>query len=130
MTYSYDPARIAESGKDRMRFELGDTVVEGGADSCVLSDEEYEGALASRRGWLQAKLYALEAILFKLSYQVDTKIDVLSYDLGERAERWRKLHEELSKQVAVYSGAPGIDDQALRKPPYFYTDMSVNRRTL
>ena len=35
MTYSYDPARIRERGKDQMRFELGDTVTEGGADTCA-----------------------------------------------------------------------------------------------
>ena len=34
MTYSYDPTKIRERGKDQMRFELGDTVTEGGADTC------------------------------------------------------------------------------------------------
>ena len=28
-TYSYDPTKIGERGKDRMRFELGDTEVGG-----------------------------------------------------------------------------------------------------
>ncbi len=29
-TYTYEPANILNYGKDRMRFELGDTMVEGG----------------------------------------------------------------------------------------------------
>ena len=40
-TYTYDPSKIQENGKDRMRFELGDTMVEGEAETCALSDEEY-----------------------------------------------------------------------------------------
>ena len=40
MAYNYDPAAVAEYGKDRMRFELGDTMVEGGPDTTALTDEE------------------------------------------------------------------------------------------
>ena len=45
MTYTYDPLKIKDRGKDQMRFEIGDTLVDGGADTCALSDEEYEGML-------------------------------------------------------------------------------------
>ena len=38
MAYNYDPAAVAEYGKDRMRFELGDTMVEGGPDTTALTD--------------------------------------------------------------------------------------------
>ena len=31
-TYTNDPANVKELGKDRMRFELGDTMVEGLSD--------------------------------------------------------------------------------------------------
>ena len=34
-TYTYEPEKISENGKDRMRFELGDTMVEGGSDTSV-----------------------------------------------------------------------------------------------
>ena len=44
-TYTYDPSKIQENGKDRMRFELGDTMVEGEAETCALSDEEYTAIL-------------------------------------------------------------------------------------
>ena len=83
MTYSYDPTQIRARGKDQMRFELGDTQTDGGADTCALADEEYEAVLAGlkagKKAWLCAKLAVLEAILFKMSYQVDTRIDVLQY---------------------------------------------------
>ena len=42
MAYNYDPAAVAVYGKDRMRFELGDTMVEGGPDTTALTDEEIE----------------------------------------------------------------------------------------
>ena len=38
--YTYEPGNITEFGKDRMRFELGDTMVEGLADTTALTDEE------------------------------------------------------------------------------------------
>ena len=39
--YTYEPALIGEYGKDRMRFELGDTMVQDGKLTCALCDEEY-----------------------------------------------------------------------------------------
>ena len=45
-TYTYEPDHIKENGKDRMRFELGDTMVEGGVETCALCDEEYTAALS------------------------------------------------------------------------------------
>jgi len=133
MTYSYDPTQIGTRGKDQMRFELGDTLVDGGADTCALADEEYsamlDGIRSGRTAWLMAKLHILEAILFKLSYMVDTKIDVLSYALGVRAELWRKMYEQLRDEILANTGIPTMAPCAARKPPYFHTDMQVNRRT-
>ena len=107
MTYSYDPANITARGKDQMRFELGDTQTDGGAKTCALADEEYEALLKGlkegRKAWMRAKLAVLEAILFKLSYQVNTKISVLQYDFGDRAANWQKLYDTLKKQVLPLS---------------------------
>jgi hypothetical protein len=132
MTYSYDPGKIRERGKDQMRFELGDTLTDGGAETCALADEEYEGTLAElkpgKTAWLLAKLYTLEAILFKLSYQVDTKIDVLSYGLGVRAEQWQKLYEQLRKQILANISFPTMAGGLDKKPPYFHTEMEENIR--
>ena len=122
MTYSYDPTQIRAGGKDQMRFELGDTQVEGGADTCALADEEYNAVLTGlkegKKAWLFAKLSLLEAILLKMSYQVDTKIDVLQYSFGDRAERWQKMYDTTL--------APSI----AKSPPYFHKGMQENQRAL
>ena len=44
-TYTYDPAKISEKGKDRMRFELGDTMIEGGKEIAAFTDEEITAVL-------------------------------------------------------------------------------------
>ena len=38
-TYQYEPGNIAKYGKDRMRFELGDVMVEEKKKTCALCDE-------------------------------------------------------------------------------------------
>ena len=132
MTYSYDPTQIRKRGKDQMRFEIGDTDITGGAETCALADEEYTALLESIGGggtaWKMAKLEVLRAILMKLSYMVDTKIDVLQYGLGKRAALWQNLYEELRKEFLTNMGAPSISDHAAGKPPYFHTDMKLNYR--
>ena len=130
LTYTYDPAKIRARGKDQMRFELGDTAVEQRGKSSILSDEEYEAVLGGvrlgKRAWLFAKLTVLEAILFKLSYMVDTKIDVLTYGLGKRAEQWQALYDKTRKQYLASAGVPTIAACARNKPAYFRTDMQGN----
>ena len=134
MNYTYDPAKIRERGKDQMRFELGDTVIGGGPATCALADEEYEAMLEGinpgKRAWMLAKIQVLEAILLKLSYQVDTKVDVLWYELGKRAEQWEKLYEMLRKQMLANMGVPTMSGKAQGKPPYFHTGMDDNKRTM
>lgn len=134
MTYSYDPARIRERGKDQMRFELGDTVTEGGADTCALSDEEYnavlEGLKNDKKAWIHAKLAVLEAIMFRFSYQVDTKVDVLQYGLGDRAAHWKQLYDDLKKQVRASVSVPAMASAIQNTPPYFHTGMEENPRAV
>ena len=45
-SYTYEPSNITSTGKDRMRFELGDTMVESGSDTAYLSDEEIAAMLS------------------------------------------------------------------------------------
>ena len=134
MTYSYDPAKIRERGKDQMRFELGDTVTEGGADTCALSDEEYnavlEGLKDDKKAWIHAKLAVLEAIMFRFSYQVDTKVDVLQYGLGDRAAHWKQLYDDLKKQVRASVSVPAMASAIQNTPPYFHTGMEENPRAV
>jgi hypothetical protein len=133
MTYNYDPTQIKQRGKDQMRFELGDTMTDGGAETCALSDEEYTAMLENVKPgmipWMWAKLYILEAILLKLSYQVNTKVDVLSYGLGDRAAHWLELYKMLYKKLMINMCVPTIAESASRKPPYFHTGMNDNPRS-
>lgn len=134
MKYSYDPTKIKARGKDQMRFELGDTLTDGGADTCALADEEYEAVLNGvkdgKKAWQYAKLAILEAILFKMSYQVDTKIDVLQYSFGDRAERWQKLYDTLKKQVRATASIPTLAPSITETPPYFHKGMEENPRAM
>ena len=84
MTYTYCPENITENGIDKMRFELGDTMTEGGADTCVLCDEEYAAMLAQSKTWQKAKIECLKAIVMKLAYEVDYKVTDMSLSLSDR----------------------------------------------
>lgn len=134
MTYSYDPTKIRERGKDQMRFELGDTVTEGGADTCALSDEEYnavlEGLKEGKKAWMRAKLAVLEAIMFKVSYQVDTKVDILQYGLSDRAAHWKQLYDDLKKDVRASASVPTMAPSIQDTPPYFHKRMEENPRAM
>lgn len=125
--YTYDPTKIAEGGKDQMRFELGDTMVEGGPDTCALSDAEYTAIIEATPRWKKAKLRCIESILFRFSYEVDTKVGALSLSLSQRLEAWRKLRDELKAEVET--AAPIASPQAIRGPHYFHSGMMENRRS-
>ena len=79
-SFSYDPTKITEGGRDQMRFELGDTVIDMEGITSPLCDEEYD-AILKKYGekWRVAKYHCLKAIVMKLSYEVDTSVGGLSY---------------------------------------------------
>lgn len=130
-TYTYEPEKISENGKDRMRFELGDTMVEGGSDTSALTDEEITAAIEMfPKKWKRAKLTLLESICRRFAYEPDTKTGPLSFTFGERAKLWREDYEKLKKEVTNGSlTVPryGTDPDGRSKPPYFYTGMMENR---
>lgn len=130
-TYTYEPEKISENGKDRMRFELGDTMVEGGSDTSALTDEEIVAALEMYpKKWKRAKLALLESIFRRFAYEPDTKTGPLSFSFGERAKLWREDYEKLKKEVENSSlavPAYGVGPEGRRKPPYFHTGMMENR---
>lgn len=128
--YNYDPAKIAEFGKDRMRFELGDTMVEGGSDTSALSDEEINAAIrAHPTSWKRAKLMLLESICHRFAYEVDTKTGPLSLSLNDRAKLWREDYATLKKEVMTECcKVPRFGKQSGGKPPYFYSGMQQNER--
>lgn len=133
--FTYDPTKITAGGVDQMRFELGDTVVDMEGVSSPLCDEEYQ-AIIGKYGsnWRLAKIHCLEAIVMKLSYEVDTSIGGLSYSLNQRYERWKKLLEEDKKIMAGIAGVPTAGDpnslipNGLTPTPYYFNDMQANLR--
>ncbi len=132
-TYSYDPTKIVDGGIDQMRFELGDTVVDMEGITSPLCNEEY-AAIIGKYGkkWRIARLKCLEAICMKLSYEVNTSLDGLSYSLGERYERWKKMLDEESSKAKAIASVPRVGCETSLMPhgrtPYFYNDMQANRR--
>ena len=133
--YTYDPTKITDGGLDQMRFELGDTVVDMQGITCPLCDEEYKAIIAKYgKRWRTAKIKCLEAIVMKLSYEVNTSIDGLSYSLAERYDRWKKMLDDEKKKAAAVAmaGLPRAGDEGSLMPhggtPYFYNDLHANRR--
>ena len=124
-TYSYNPGSCQDKGVNQMRFELGDTDVRGKDKTAVLCDEEYK-ALIDGVPWNRAKLACLDAIMMRLSYEVDTDIGPLSYSFAARADRWMKLRDKLRRQLS--GGFPCGNTQALNGPAYFYPNMLSNHR--
>ena len=130
-TYTYDPAKMCDGGKDQLRFDLGDTATDGGAETCVLCDEEYEAILkhaeGAGRGIKYAKYRCLEAIVMKLAYEVDFSADGLSMSLSQRYERWRKMYEEAKKQFqTIKASAVALGDGAPDGGHYFRAGMHDN----
>lgn len=124
--YTYEPEKIRERGKDRMRFELGDIMTGGGAETCALADEEYEAILAQYpENWRRAKLALIESIVRRFSYEVDTKVGPLSLSLSQRLEAWQQMAAELKRELAR-SGVPSANPAAVGSPPYFYAGMHDN----
>ena len=125
-TYTYDPTHIADNGKDRMRFELGDTMVEGGDETCALTDEEYAAVMGMYpTKWKKAKLELLKSILHRFAYEVNTTVGPLSLQLRGRFDAWKALHDELAAQVGAM-GTPSLPPQISNTPAYFHTRMQEN----
>lgn len=133
-TYTYDPSNAGEYGIDRMRFELGDVMVEGRELTSALCDEEYRAVIPekvhTKRQWKKAKLACLESIFRRFSYEPDTKEGPLSLSLGERAKLWQGEYEKLKAELeksAVSADAVsllmGSGVAGSIQPPYFYNGM-------
>ncbi len=128
--YTYDTGKLGEFGKDRMRFELGDTMVEGLSDTTALTDEEIQAAIeAHPKSWKRAKLMLLESLCRRFAYEVDTKTGPLQLNMQGRAKLWREDYDKLKKEVsAEFCSIPQFRNGAHNNPPYFYTGMQQNER--
>ena len=98
-SYTYNPADIREQTVSRMRFEIGDTMVEGGSDTTALTDEEIQAAIDSNSKWKRAKLMLLESLYRRFSYEVNTKTGPLTLELHDRAAMWREDYLTLKKEI-------------------------------
>lgn len=128
-TYTYDPGNVKELGKDRMRFELGDVMVEGLSDTAALTDEEIQAAIDTYpKSWKRAKLILLESLCRRFSYEVNTKTGPLTLELQERAKLWREDYDKLKKEVSAECSVVHFSNRTACKPPYFYTGMQRNER--
>lgn len=124
--YSYDPGKIEEKGMDRMRFELGDTILAPGELTAALCDEEYSAIIKENQRWKKAKLKCLEAILMRFAHEVDLNVDGLSYSFAQRVDVWKTLLGEAQKDANV--SVPIADPRAMSGAPYFYEAMNSNPR--
>ena len=84
-TYNYEPSQITTYGKDRMRFELGDVMVDGKERTCALCDEEYhlltEG-VKTVRAWKKAKLKWLSSEpLFPVTVWISPRFSMTTWSL-------------------------------------------------
>lgn len=129
-SYTYNPENLKENSKDRMRFELGDTMVEGNSDTTALTDEEIQAAIETYpSAWKRAKLMLLESLCRRFAYEVPTRTGPLTLSFQDRAKLWRQDYAALKQEVkAETRSVPKAGKGAGYKPPYFYTGMQRNER--
>lgn len=129
MTYTYDPTMIAQPYTvAAARFILGDILVEEGAATAFLSDEEIQAMINTGARWKRVLFNLADAVCMRLSYETDWKDDGTAYNLNQRAERWQKLRERLKKEADAEATMPqsGAVDDSLRAGDgghYFYGGM-------
>lgn len=127
MNYSYDPTKLGENGRDRMRLELGDTTFAPGELTAALCDEEYDAILGQYSSFKKAKIACLKAILMKWAHQVNTSIDGISYSFADRVKFWKQLLDDLENELS-----PAVPSVNLNKGPggegghYFRKNLHAN----
>lgn len=126
-TYEYDPTKLKENGKDLMRFQLGDTMVEGKEDTCALCDEEYEAILSMYPdSWDHAKLACIESIFRRFSYEPDTTTGPVTLKFGDRAKLWQDEYKRLKEELEASDLDPMAVDAnicQIHRDPYFRLGM-------
>jgi len=100
-TYTYNPANLQGITKDHIRFALGDTLVAGGAETCMLADEEIEAVISEGKSLRQTLYRLADAVCMRLSYEVDFSNDGTSFSLSQRADRWAKIRDKFKTGLSV-----------------------------
>lgn len=133
--YTYDIKALNDNGISQMRFELGDTAVEGGSDTSALCDEEYQALITralfiEKKSWKYAKFLCLQAIVMKLSYEVDYKADSISISLSQRYKNWKVMYDEQKKEDSLKANIPTSIGASIKGGSYFTLGMQSNPRAL
>lgn len=128
LAYTYDPTKLTERGKDRMRFELGDVMTDGGAETAYFSDEEIVAMIEAYPRWKRAKLELVKSTLHRFSYETDTKVGALQINLDQRYAHLKALYETLKKEASAASTYPHDATAERKGPPYFHEGMHDNPR--
>lgn len=129
MSYTYKPEELTGNTVSRARFELGDVLVGGGADTCMLADEEITAIINSTPKWKVALYRLADAVCMRLSFETDWKDDGTSFSLSQRADRWMKLRDALKRDADAVSSLPvsGAVNDSLKNSEdgghYFYGGM-------
>ena len=113
MSYTYDPTQIGTRSVSRARFELGDIKIDGGEETCFLSDEEIQAIIDSTPRWKTALFRLADAVCMRLSFETDWKNDDTSINLNQRAERWVKMRDKLKEEAdmeAIVPASSAVDD--------------------
>ena len=114
--FSYDPSKIPANGRDRIRFELGDT------DSAnpLLDNAEIDAVISVEGGsFYRAAAMCAFTIARKFSREVSYSVGSLRVDLAARARSYREMADVLMAQARregsvpypVAGGLPADDTQ-------------------
>jgi len=101
MTWSYS-GNPADSPKDAVRFEIGDT----NQEDQLISDEEINYCLASEKNTLAAAARCCEVIARKFARQADKAIGRTRIAASQKSKAYRELAKQLRNKVTAYSGIP------------------------
>ena len=104
-TYTYDPNELTQKSVSRARFELGDVMVSGEGQTCMLCDEEIRAVIEGEKRWKRAMYKLADAVCMRLSYETNWRDDGTAFD-RTKTERWmaegqvqrgshRRMHADL-----------------------------------
>lgn len=126
MAATYDPTLVDQNGRDRVRFELGDTDPE----AAELQDEEIDALLnQSDLEWLPAAARGARVIHRRYARQATFSVGPVKFDNNARAKTWGELADQLEAQAGVgFEGAamhavPSAGGLAGPEGNYFQTGM-------
>jgi hypothetical protein len=119
VAFSYDPAKLADSPRDQVRFRLGDTF----ADDVMLQDEEIDFLLGENRQNVNRTIIAAcRVILANVANLVDFRVGPYSERNGNRLKALQLLLDQLLAIGAV--NAPIMEPPTT--DPIFEYEMFAN----